>query len=149
MSKRRRRESGRQQRISQLRRQASRAAGPTRGSFDRLVEEALGEIPEPFRCKLQNVAVVVEEEPSLELLESLGMPHHESLFGLYDGVPLTDRGDWYNLVSPDRIVIFRRPILAVCSSIAEIKEQVRLTVIHEVAHYYGIDDEELERRELG
>ncbi len=109
------------------------------------MEEALQGIPEPFRAKLENVAIVVEEAPSIELLESLGMSRHDTLLGLYEGVPLTERGDWYNLVVPDRIVLFRRPILALCRTPEEVRAEVRVTVLHEVAHFYGIDDEELDR----
>ena len=118
---------------------------PGRVEFDRLVGEALDEIPEPFLSKLENVAVVVEDDPDPGLLDSLGMSRHETLLGFYDGIPLTARGDWYNLVPPDRILIFRKPILELCSSQEEIREEVRRTVLHEVAHYYGIDDAELDR----
>lgn len=134
-------------RLTQLRHPA-RQARPAQRSFNQLVEEALGNIPEPFLSRLQNVAVVIEDEPPREMLRSLGIPTGETLFGLYDGIPLTDRGEGYNLVPPDRILIFRRPILAACSSPEEVKEQVRTTVLHEVAHYYGIDDEELEKMGL-
>jgi len=119
------------------------------GDFQRLVEQALEGIAEPFRSKLENVAVVVEEEPSQLLLESLGMPRGETLLGFYDGIPLTERGDWYNLAIPDRILIFRRPILSICSSPEEVREEVRRTVLHEVAHYYGISDEELDSMGMG
>ncbi len=141
-------EGERHRRPGRLRHGRPGTGGPTRGSFGRLVEEALDEIPEPFLSKLQNVAVVVEDEPSPALLASLGMSRHDTLLGLYDGIPLTDRGEWYNLSPPDRIIIFRRPILALCSTPQEIREQVRRTVLHEVAHYYGIDDEELSRMGL-
>lgn len=116
-----------------------------RRRFERLVREALREVPEPFRSKLENVAVVVEEQPTPDLLASLGMSPTETLLGLYEGIPITERGDWYNLVIPDRITIFRRPILAICSTLREIREQVKLTVLHEIAHFYGIDDDELDR----
>jgi len=120
-------------------------AGRSRELFDRLVVEALREIPEPFQSRLQNVAIVAEEEPSPKLLESLGMGPDRTLLGLYDGIPLPERGDWYNLVPPDRIVLFRGPILALCGTPEEVRREVRRTVLHEVAHFYGIGDEELER----
>lgn len=113
--------------------------------FERLVAEAFEGIPEPFRSKLVNVALVVQEKPSRELLSSLGMPPGETLLGLYDGIPLTARGEGYNLVPPDRIIIFRRPILECCRTAEDVREQVRRTVLHEVAHFYGISDEELRR----
>lgn len=123
-------------------------SGPVGDRFDRLVVEALRQIPEPFRSRLENVAIVAEEQPSPELLESLGMDPEETLLGLYDGVPLTERGDWYNLIPPDRIILYRQPILALCQSAEEVREEVRRTVLHEVAHFYGIDDEELARMGL-
>ena len=122
-----------------------RGSGGRDTRFERLVAEALEAIPEPFRSRLVNVAVVVEEEPSRELLASLGIPPGETLLGLYDGIPLTSRGEGYNLVSPDRIIIFRRPIMELCRTAAELREQVRHTVLHEVAHFYGISDDELHR----
>lgn len=131
---------GRGRKLSHPRRSGDRDRG-----FERLVADALEGIPEPFRSRLVNVAVVVEERPSRELLASFGMSADETLLGLYDGIPLTSRGEGYNLVPPDRIIIFRRPILELCRTTDELREQVRRTVLHEVAHYYGISDEELER----
>lgn len=138
----------RQRRLSRLRPKTPQGQS-SMGDFQRLVEQALEGIAEPFRSKLENVAVVVEEEPSQLLLESLGMPRGETLLGFYDGIPLTERGDWYNLAIPDRILIFRRPILSICSSPEEVREEVRRTVLHEVAHYYGISDEELDSMGMG
>ncbi len=132
----------RRRRLAQLRGKAAPTGG-NRARFDQLVVEALREIPAPFRSRLENVAIVAEEEPSRELLESLGMDPTETLLGLYDGVPLTERGDWYNLIPPDRIILFRRPILGLCQTAEEVREEVRRTVLHEVAHFYGIDDAEL------
>jgi predicted Zn-dependent protease with MMP-like domain len=116
--------------------------------FERLVARAVDGIPEPFRSRLENVAVVVEDRPSRELLASLGMSPGETLLGLYDGIPLTERGDWYNMVPPDRIIIFRLPILEMCRTREEVVEEVRRTVLHEVAHFYGIGDDELDRMGL-
>ncbi len=101
--------------------------------FEKLVAEALDEIPEALWRLVDNVAVVVRD----------GIPG-SSLLGLYDGVPLTERSAGYDgMVLPDRISIFRLPILAQCSEEAEVVEQVRVTVIHEVAHHFGIDDTRL------
>ncbi len=124
--------------------QSRRSRGRDRG-FERLVAEAIEGIPEPFKSRLVNVAVVVEDRPSKEVLASFGMSAGETLLGLYEGIPLTSRGEGYNLVPPDRIIIFRRPILELCRTAGELREQVRRTVLHEVAHFYGISDEELER----
>lgn len=119
-----------------------------RQRFDQLVADALEEIPEPFRSRMENVAIVVEDAPTADLLASLGMSREETLLGFYDGIPLIERGDWYNLAPPDRIMIFRRPIQAICTTAEEIREQVRITVLHEIAHFYGIDDDELDRMGL-
>ncbi len=106
--------------------------------FEALVADALDEIPDDLWRMVDNVAVVVKEGAE-----------GSRLLGLYDGVPLTARGRGYgeSMVMPDRITIFRRPILAMCRSEAEVVEQVRITVIHEVAHHFGIDDARL--HELG
>lgn len=125
---------------------AGRSAGVARRSdFARLVGEAMSEIPEPFRSKLENVAVVIEAKPSPRQLAELGMADTETLLGLYEGIPLTQRGEWYNLVPPDKITLFRQPILALCRTEDEVRAQVKTTVLHEVAHFYGIDDDELDR----
>ncbi|HLT70552.1 MAG TPA: metallopeptidase family protein [Acidimicrobiales bacterium] len=107
--------------------------------FEELVADALDSIPEALARRMDNVAVVVED----------GHPDGE-LLGRYEGVPLTERDAWYGtggLTLPDRITIFRRPICAVCATEDEVVEQVRITVVHEVAHHFGIDDERL--HELG
>ncbi len=105
--------------------------------FEELVAEALDRIPDELGAHIENVAVVVEDEA-----EGGG------LFGLYEGVPLTQRGpESYAWVMPDRITIYRRTICSVCSSEAEVVDQVTTTVVHEVAHHFGIDDRRLE--ELG
>ncbi len=102
--------------------------------FEDLVGQALDTIPARLAHAMQNVVVLVEAEPPAS------DPH---LLGLYEGVPLTDRGDWYAGVLPDRITIFRGPIVRTCSSYEEVVEEVRVTVVHEVAHHFGIDDDEL------
>jgi predicted Zn-dependent protease with MMP-like domain len=105
--------------------------------FEELVADALDEIPDDLWRLMDNVAVVVRD----------GSPG-SSLLGLYDGIPLTKRdGSYDGMVMPDRISIFRLPILAMCADEAQVVEQVRITVIHEVAHHFGIDDDRL--TELG
>ena len=138
-------DSGRARRRSRFRQLSGYSGEVTREQFERIVEDALRDIPEPFRSRMENVGVVVEERPHPELLRSLGMSHGETLLGLYQGVPLTERGDWYNLVVPDKITLYRRPIMAACRNRDEIRQQVKSTVLHEVAHFYGIDDDQLDR----
>jgi predicted Zn-dependent protease with MMP-like domain len=106
--------------------------------FDELVAQALDTIPAPLARAMDNVVIVVEAEPP---------PVQPNLLGLYEGVPLTARDHWYAGVLPDRITVFRGPILRRARTHAEIVEEVRVTVVHEVAHHFGIDDDELD--ELG
>lgn len=116
-----------------------------RWHFDKLVAEALDGLPRRFRRLLRNIAVVVESEPSQELLEEMGLWPHRTLLGLYQGVPLPRRGRLsYGNVLPDRIVIFQKPIEAMCRTPEEIKAAVKDTVKHEIGHYFGLDDERLE-----
>jgi len=105
--------------------------------FERLVGEALDSLPEQLGRVFDNVAVMVEDERA-------GQPN---LLGLYEGIPLTERGQWYSGVLPDRVTIFRLPILRRCATYADVVAEVRVTVVHELAHHMGIDDERLE--ELG
>jgi predicted Zn-dependent protease with MMP-like domain len=115
-----------------------------RWHFEKLVAAALDELPRRFRRRLRNIAVVVESEPSQELLEEMGLWPHGTLLGLYQGIPLTERGFNYGNVLPDRVTIFQKPIEAMCRTQDEIKQAVKDTVIHEIGHYFGLDDEQLE-----
>jgi predicted Zn-dependent protease with MMP-like domain len=115
-----------------------------RWHFEKLVAEALDELPRGFRRRLHNIAVVVESEPSQELLEDLGLWPHRTLLGLYQGVPLPRRGLSYGNVLPDRVTIFQKPLEAMCRTTDEIKAAVKDTVKHEIGHYFGLDDEQLE-----
>ncbi|HSF30082.1 MAG TPA: metallopeptidase family protein [Candidatus Tectomicrobia bacterium] len=115
-----------------------------RWHFDKLVAEALDDLPRGFRRRLRNIAVVVESEPSQQLLEDMGLWPHGTLLGLYQGVPLTERGFSYGNVLPDRITIFQKPIESICRSREEIKAAVKDTVKHELGHYFGLDDDRLE-----
>jgi len=118
-----------------------------RRRFQRLVDQALRSLPGDFKEQLQNLAVVVEDWPSRSLLRDLGVPEDDLLFGLYEGLPLTEWGRDDVLRIPDRIRIFQGPIEEVCTSDDEIVAEVRTTVLHEVGHHFGLSDEELERYE--
>ena len=119
-----------------------------RERFEQLVEEALRDIPRRFRAAMKNVAVVVEDEPSRDLLEELDVEPGDTLFGLYQGTPLPDRGWGYGNNLPDRISIYRRPIEEVCGEDEEeIRDCVAETVIHEFGHYFGMSEEEIEEIE--
>ncbi|KWW98558.1 metallopeptidase family protein [Carbonactinospora thermoautotrophica] len=106
--------------------------------FEELVAEALDGIPPEITRLMDNVAVFVEDEPE---------PEDPELLGRYEGIPLTERGEWYSGVLPDRITIYRLPTLRICETYDEVVEEVRTTVVHEIAHHFGIDDERL--HELG
>lgn len=116
-----------------------------RAAFEDLVAEALDSIPPEFMTELDNVEVVVEDEPPPEAVADL-VPRGHTLFGLYHGIPKTERGIHYQSM-PDKISIYRGPIVRAFRTPARIKEQVRRTVIHEIAHHFGIDDDRL--HELG
>ena len=115
--------------------------------FESLVVDVLDGLPEQILDMLDNVDVVIENWPSREQLEEAGLHGSETLFGLYEGVPLTARDSGYFLIPPDKITIFKGPIEQSCRTRDEIAEQVRITVIHEVAHHFGIGEERLD--ELG
>jgi predicted Zn-dependent protease with MMP-like domain len=119
----------------------------TREAFTLLVEEALREIPRRFRKAMRNVAVVVEEEPSPDILEEMEIDEGDTLFGLYHGTPLTQRGWGYGNSLPDRISIYQRPIEEACADEEEIRDCIAETVIHEFGHYFGMSEEEIEEIE--
>lgn len=114
--------------------------------FERLVREALEMIPKEFRSHMDNVQIVIEEDLTDEMRADLGIPEDETLFGLYDGVPLTER-TFEDTSLPDRITIFRGPLLDEFTKPTELRREVARTVIHEIAHHFGIDEDRL--AELG
>ena len=102
--------------------------------FEELVAEALDGVPPELAGLMDNVVVLVEDEPP---------PDDPDLLGLYDGIPLTERDSTYTFLPPDRILVFRGPLERMCESAEELVEEVRITVVHEIAHHFGIDDQEL------
>jgi predicted Zn-dependent protease with MMP-like domain len=116
-------------------------------NFEVLVAEALDSLPADIQEKLENVEVVVDWRPSAGQLRSVALRPGQSLFGLYEGVPQTKRTSSYGMVLPDKITIFQQPIESVCRSDEQIKRLVRRTVLHELAHHFGVSDDRL--RELG
>jgi predicted Zn-dependent protease with MMP-like domain len=119
----------------------------TRERFEKLVEDALKEIPKRFRKEMRNVAVVVEDEPSQELLDEMEMEPGDTLFGLYQGTPLPERSWAFGNNLPDRISIFQKPTEDACENDDEIRDCVVETVIHEFGHYFGMSEEEIEEIE--
>src|SRR5688572_17135358 len=119
----------------------------TRERFTELVEEALREIPGSFRMAMKNVAVIVEDEPPPHILQEMEIEPPDSLFGLYQGTPLPERGWTYGNTLPDRISIYQRPIVEACDDDEEIRDCVAETVIHEFGHYFGMNEEQIEEIE--
>jgi predicted Zn-dependent protease with MMP-like domain len=118
----------------------------TRKEFEEVVVLALKRLPKFFKKKMKNVDVVVEDRASRELLLEMGLRSPFELLGLYQGVPIDRRGFYYGNVLPDKITLFQIPIESVCRTREEIEEKVKEVVIHEVGHYFGLDEEKL--REL-
>lgn len=110
-----------------------------------LVEEALARLPDYFASKLENIAVVIEDLPSAGQLRKLKIKDPHRLLGLYEGIPVTRRAMGYAGALPDRITIFQRSIEGICDGDEEIRTQVRKTVMHEIGHYFGMDEEQLRR----
>jgi len=116
-----------------------------RRKFRRLVEEALDTLPGEVRVRMVHVAVLIEDEPTNEQIESAGLdPSRDLLFGLYEGTPLSEGGHDRSMVLPDRITLFYRPLVESFGGPAQIREEIRRTIVHEVAHFLGLDDDEIE-----
>ena len=120
---------------------------PDDNEFEQLVNKAIDAIPQLYQDYLNNVAITIADEPTPAQREQLKLRCNETLFGLYEGIPLTKRGAGYNLVIPDRITIFKLPMVAASNNEAELAEQVRHTVWHEIAHYYGLDHYQIHKLE--
>ena len=116
----------------------------TREQFERLVSEAVALIPKRFRREMRNLALVVEEEPSRALLDEMEIEPPDSLYGLYQGIPLPERSWGQGNQLPDKITLFQRPIEADCEDEDEIRAMIGETLIHEVGHYFGLSEEEIE-----
>jgi predicted Zn-dependent protease with MMP-like domain len=118
-----------------------------RAVFERHVAEALGSIPKRFRDAMQNIAIVVEDEPSPDLLEDLEIEPPDTLFGLYQGTPLTERTASYGNVLPDRVLIFQGPHEREAEDEDDLIVCIGETLIHEIGHYFGLSEEEIEEIE--
>lgn len=117
-------------------------------AFNQLVAEALDTVPAEFARYLHNVSVVVEAEPSVEQLQALGLdPQRHTLFGLYQGVPLSARSHLFTGALPDKITIYQGPLERMFDTPAMLREQVRRTIVHEIAHFFGLKESKI--RKLG
>ncbi|MCI0778302.1 MAG: metallopeptidase family protein [Chloroflexi bacterium] len=115
--------------------------------FEELVRRGLDLIPDEIHARMSNVDIEVQDLPSAQQLAAAGVPQGHTLLGLYVGIPLTRRTSGYNMVMPDRIIIFQRPLERISRNEDALVDRVRDTVIHEVAHHFGISDERLDEIE--
>lgn len=106
--------------------------------FDRLITRAMDELPQRYIHGLENVAIVYEDEPTEEQKIKMKLDHNHLLLGLYEGIPLTQRGNGYSFVLPDKITLFKHSIMAVVRDEQQLFEQIKRTLWHEIAHYYGL-----------
>lgn len=113
--------------------------------FHSLMDEAIESIPSSFKEKIENLAFIVEQYPTESDLGRLGLSNKYTLLGLYSGIPFTHRSTWYAGVTPDRIILFQKNIESHCRNITELKEKIREVVIHEIAHYFGMNEDEIRR----
>lgn len=113
--------------------------------FSELLTDCVNEIPDRYAANLQNVVITYADDPSPEQLSKLRP--NETLFGLYEGIPLTQRGAGYNLVLPDKITIFKNPIIRSVGSLSQLRQELKHTLWHEVGHYFGLDHERIHELE--
>jgi predicted Zn-dependent protease with MMP-like domain len=118
-----------------------------RERFEWLVARAVSDLPDEFQERMDNIDVVVQDEPTSPQMADAGLKRGQTLLGLYEGVPLTRRSRAYGMVPPDKITIFQQPIEAICRSDAEIRREVQRVVKHEIAHHFGISDARLRQLE--
>ncbi len=115
--------------------------------FEKIIADAMDSLPERFLAHVKNVAVVWAEDPTPEQRVKQRLSPNQTLFGLYEGIPLTKRGDGYNLVLPDKITIFKNPIVRYSPDLDAVKKQVKHTLWHEIAHHYGLDHDRIHELE--
>lgn len=121
---------------------------PNDQEFEKLISKAMDELPKRDIENLQNVVVTYDDEPNEHQVKKLNLRKEGLLLGLYEGIPLTKRGAGYNLVLPDKITLFKIPIVKYCELTgAELYEQIKHTLWHEIAHYYGLDHAEIHKRD--
>jgi len=118
-----------------------------RTEFEKLVVDALNDLPEEFQHKLENIEIVIEDEPSIGTLREMKIRSSNILLGLYHGIPLNKRGRSYASVLPDKISLYQKPLESVCRDEKELKQRVREVVMHEIGHYFGLSEKELRKIE--
>ena len=113
--------------------------------FDQLITRAMDELPQEYIKGLENVVIVQADDPTPEQLRKMNVDPHHVLLGLYEGIPLTQRGSGFSGMLPDKITLFKNPILAVVSNDDELHEQIKRTLWHEIAHYYGLNHSHIDK----
>jgi predicted Zn-dependent protease with MMP-like domain len=113
--------------------------------FDQLITRAMDELPQRYIRGLDNVAIVYADDPTPEQKEKMHLDNNHLLLGLYEGIPMTKRGAGYTFVLPDKITLFKHQIMAVSSNEATLFEQIKRTLWHEIAHFYGLDHADMDR----
>ena len=116
----------------------------SREQFQNLVLQALSDLPEDVRHSLQNVDVVVDDVASMSQIVGTGIENAMDLLGLYEGIPLTERYG-YDMVLPDKVTLFQKPIESICDTQEQMAEEISKTLIHEIAHHFGLDDDHIDR----
>jgi predicted Zn-dependent protease with MMP-like domain len=132
--------------MGRSRRPAPRRTGPpvSRSEFEQVVADALDRMPSALAELMENVAIQVEERPDEATLLDLGLdPRRDTLYGLYTGVPLDERGGWYGSVLPDVIQLYRQPLLDDCRDRNELIREIQLTLLHEIGHHFGFGEQEM------
>lgn len=112
--------------------------------FDHIITRAMDELPQKYIQGLENVAIVQADEPTLQQREKMKLSNHSLLLGLYEGIPLTQRGNGYNFVLPDKITLFKDQIAAISRTPEEFFEQTKRTLWHEIAHFYGLNHDHID-----
>lgn len=113
--------------------------------FSNMIDEALASLPVKYTHAMDNVVIVYEDEPTEEQREKMHLRDSQTLFGLYEGIPMPQRGAGYNLVLPDKITIFKNPIVQNSQDIIDLKKQIRHTLWHEIAHHFGLDHDQIHK----
>ncbi|GAC1386549.1 MAG: metallopeptidase family protein [Candidatus Saccharimonadales bacterium] len=112
--------------------------------FEKMIGEAMDAIPEQYAKAMKNVGITWDEQPNMVQREKLRLRGDQQLFGLYEGIPLTKRNSGYNLVLPDKITIFKHPMIDICFNLAELRAQIGKTLWHEVAHHFGLNHSQID-----
>ena len=116
-------------------------------TFDRMIQQAMNELPREYIENLDNVAIVYADDPTPDQLTQQGVRHGQLLLGLFEGIPQTQRGVGYTFALPDKITIFKHPLVAISRDEADLRERIKRTLWHEIAHHYGLNHRGIDSRE--